>query len=40
LLDLGKWFGEEHKVSEPLRPGHFAGYDELPPGDHLDRPEE
>jgi hypothetical protein len=40
LLDLGQWFGEEHKVSEPLRPGHFAGYDELPPGDHLDRPEE
>ena len=20
LVDLGKWFGEEHKISEPLRP--------------------
>lgn len=21
LVDLGKWFGEEHVISEPLRPG-------------------
>lgn len=36
LVDLGKWFGEENKISEPLRPDHFAGYDELPPGTSLD----
>jgi len=23
LVDLGKWFKEEHKVSEPLQPEHF-----------------
>ena len=39
LVDLGKWFSEEHVVSEPLRPEHFADYEELPPGEHLDRPE-
>jgi endogenous inhibitor of DNA gyrase (YacG/DUF329 family) len=39
LVDLGKWFSEEHKLSEPLRPEHFKGFDELPPGEHLDRPE-
>ena len=30
---------EEHVVSEPLRPEHFAGYEELPPGEYLDKPE-
>ncbi len=39
LVDLGKWLGEEHKVSEPLRPEHFRGYEELPPGSGLDVPE-
>ena len=39
LVDLGKWFSEEHRVSEPLRPEHFQGYEKLPPGEHLDRPE-
>jgi len=39
LIDLGKWFGGEHAISEPLRPEHFEGYAELPAGDHLDRPE-
>lgn len=39
LIDLGKWFGEENKISEPLRPAHFEGYADLPPGEHLDRPE-
>lgn len=38
LVDLGAWFDEENKISEPLRPDHFAGYDQLPPGDHLDEP--
>ena len=32
LIDLGKWLGEEHRVSEPLRPEHFAPFEELPPG--------
>ena len=40
LIDLGKWLGEEHAISEPLRPEHFAGYEELPPGKQLDKPEE
>lgn len=39
LVDLGKWLGEEHRVSEPLRPEHFSGYEDLPPGEHLDQPE-
>jgi len=39
LIDLGKWFGGEHTISEPLRPEHFAGYGDLPPGEHLDKPE-
>ncbi|MCP5517153.1 MAG: DNA gyrase inhibitor YacG [Verrucomicrobiales bacterium] len=39
LIDLGRWLGEEHTISEPLRPDHFAGYENLPPGEHLDRPE-
>lgn len=39
LVDLGKWFGEEHKVSEPLRPEHFAEFEELPPGQNPDAPE-
>ena len=39
LVDLGKWFGEENKISEPLRPDHFRGYEDLPPGPHLDQPD-
>ena len=27
LVDLGKWLGEEYRVSEPLRPDHFAEFD-------------
>lgn len=27
LIDLGKWLGEEHVISEPLRPEHLQ---ELP----------
>jgi endogenous inhibitor of DNA gyrase (YacG/DUF329 family) len=38
MVDLGKWLGEEYRVSEPLRPDHFAGYEDMPGGD-LDRPE-
>jgi uncharacterized protein len=39
LVDLGKWLSEEHCVSEPLRPEHFQGYENLPPGEYLDKPE-
>jgi len=38
LIDLGKWLGEEYRVTEPLRPEHFAGYEEAAESD-LDRPE-
>jgi len=36
LVDLGKWFEEENKISEPLRPEHFQPFEKLPPGEHLD----
>ncbi len=39
LIDLGKWLGEEHTISEPLRPEHLEKYADLPAGDHLDRPD-
>jgi endogenous inhibitor of DNA gyrase (YacG/DUF329 family) len=39
LIDLGKWFSEEHNVSSSLRPEHLEQYAELPPGEHLDKPE-
>ena len=39
LIDLGKWFGGEHAISEPLKPEHFEPYADLPPGKHLDQPE-
>ncbi|HAV62998.1 MAG TPA: DNA gyrase inhibitor YacG [Verrucomicrobiales bacterium] len=28
LIDLGKWLGGEHVISEPLRLDHFAGFEE------------
>jgi endogenous inhibitor of DNA gyrase (YacG/DUF329 family) len=40
LIDLGKWLGGEHVISEPLRPEHFEEFAELPPGEHLDKLEE
>ena len=36
LIDLGKWLGEEYRVSEPLRPDHFAEFEQL--DGELDRP--
>jgi endogenous inhibitor of DNA gyrase (YacG/DUF329 family) len=39
LIDLGKWLKEEHAISQPLRPDQLEEYANLPPGDHLDRPE-
>ena len=40
LVDLGKWFGEENAISEPLRPEHLEEFAELPPGEHLDKSDE
>ena len=39
LIDLGKWLGGGHVISEPLRPEHFEKYAGLPPGAGLDQPE-
>jgi endogenous inhibitor of DNA gyrase (YacG/DUF329 family) len=36
----GKWLGEEHRIAGPLRPEHFAGYEDLPEGANLDQPEQ
>ncbi|MCX6980945.1 MAG: DNA gyrase inhibitor YacG [Verrucomicrobia bacterium] len=35
MLDLGKWLGEDYRISEPLRPDHFEEFEELS-GDALD----
>ena len=39
MVDLGKWLGEEYKISEPLRPDHLAEY-EGQSGPGLDEPED
>ena len=39
LVDLGKWFSEEHAISEPLRSEHLEKYAELA-GSQLDNPAE
>ena len=39
LIDLGKWLGGEHVISEPLRPEHLEKYADLPAGEHLDQSE-
>lgn len=38
MVDLGKWLGEDYRISEPLRPEHFAQFEDLE-GTHLDEPE-
>ncbi len=38
MVDLGKWLGEEYRVTEPLRPDHLAGYEDMPESE-LDQPE-
>ncbi|MCX8091268.1 MAG: DNA gyrase inhibitor YacG [Verrucomicrobiae bacterium] len=30
LIDLGKWLGEEHVISEPLRPEHLEELSGVP----------
>jgi endogenous inhibitor of DNA gyrase (YacG/DUF329 family) len=37
MIDLGKWMGEEYRVSEPLRPDHFAEFEGIE-GEDLDEP--
>lgn len=39
LIDLGKWFGEEYRISEPLSPDHFAEFEDASESDP-DRPSE
>ena len=36
MIDLGKWFGEEYRFTEELRPEHFAECEELSGGEELD----
>ncbi len=38
LVDLGRWLGEDYKITEPLRADHLEGYEHLT-GDALDQPE-
>ena len=38
MVDLGKWLGEDYKLTEPLRPDHLAEYEDME-GPDLDRPE-
>lgn len=40
LLDLGKWFQEDNRISEPLRAEHLEKYAELSDGNALDKPED
>jgi len=40
MVDLGKWLGEEYRISEPLRPDHFAQYEELSERVDPDSPDE
>ena len=35
LIDLGKWLGEDYRISEPLRPDHFEEFEGMS-GDELD----
>jgi hypothetical protein len=37
LIDLGKWLGEEHTISEPLRPEHLEQIEKTPPGEPPER---
>lgn len=39
LVDLGKWLGQENRISEPLGPEHLKQDADLPPGQHLENPD-
>jgi endogenous inhibitor of DNA gyrase (YacG/DUF329 family) len=36
LIDLGKWLGGEHVISEPLRPEHLENHTGPPTNGHSD----
>ncbi len=38
MIDLGKWLGEEYRISEPLSPDHLEDYEQIE-GEQLDQPE-
>jgi endogenous inhibitor of DNA gyrase (YacG/DUF329 family) len=38
LIDLGKWFSEENRVSEPLRPEHLGNAADVPSDSQSDQP--
>ncbi len=40
MVDLGRWLGEDYKITEPLRPDHFAQFEELEEGVNPDVPDE
>ena len=40
MVDLGKWFGEEYRVVEPLRPDHFEEFADEIERMNMDRPPE
>ena len=37
MVDLGKWFAEDYRTSEPLRPDHFEEFESIE-GEQLDLP--
>ncbi len=39
MVDLGRWLGEEYRISEPLRADDFGALDELPEQVDHDFPE-
>ena len=39
LIDLGKWFSEEHAISEPLTPEALQNLVDRPPGEPGERPD-
>jgi endogenous inhibitor of DNA gyrase (YacG/DUF329 family) len=39
LIDLGKWLGGGHVISEPLRPEHLGKYAGLPRRERPDKPD-
>jgi endogenous inhibitor of DNA gyrase (YacG/DUF329 family) len=38
LVDLGKWFNEEHRLVRELRPGDFEGDEAMGTNPHPDAP--
>jgi uncharacterized protein len=38
MVDLGKWLGEDYKITAPLRPDHLMEYESME-GPELDLPE-